>query len=68
MSAFLQVFSDQELAIKACGRVCADMHPLSLPAVPVPPPLSLSAIMREHPEIELQPEWLEAMETDPTLH
>lgn len=68
MSGFVQVISEQEMAIKACGRACTDMHPQSLPAVPAPPPLSLIALMREHPELVIQPEWLDAMEASETIH
>lgn len=68
MSAFVQVISDEDLAIKACGRACADMHPSTLPAVPVPAPLSLLALLREHPDLVLQPEWLEAMDAGETIH
>jgi len=65
---FVQVISDQELAVKACGRACPDMHPLTLPAIPVPPPLSLSALMRAHPDMVFQREWLEAMDAGETIH
>lgn len=68
MSAFLQIISDQEVAVKACGRVCADMKPSTLPALPVSPPLSLLALQREHPEMEFQREWLEAMDAGDTIH
>lgn len=68
MNAFVQVFSDKDVAVKACGRACPDMHPLTLPAIPVSPPLSLSAIMRAHPDIEFQTEWLDAMDADETIH
>ena len=68
MSTFVQVISEQEMAVKACGRACADMGPQSLPAVPIPPPLSLIALMREHPEMVIQPEWLDAMEASATIH
>ena len=68
VSAFVQVISDQEVAVKACGRACPDMHPLTLPAVPVAPPLSLSALMRAHPDLVLQREWLEAMDAGETIH
>jgi len=68
VSAFVQIFSEQEVAIKACGRMCTDMHPLTLPAVPVSPPLSLSALLRAHPDVVLQREWLEAMDAGETIH
>jgi len=68
VSAFVHVISDQEVAVKACGRACADMTPLTLPALPVSPPLSLLALQREHPEIEFQREWLEAMDAGETIH
>jgi hypothetical protein len=44
------------------------MHPLSLPAIPVPPPLSLSALIRAHPDLVIQKEWLEAMDAGETIH
>jgi len=47
MSAFIQVFSEQDLAIKGCGRACADMSPSALPDVPVPAPMSLAALLRK---------------------
>jgi len=68
VSAFVQVISDQEVSVKACGRACPNMHPLSLPAIPVPPPLSLSALMRAHPDMVLKREWLEAMDAGETIH
>jgi len=68
MSAFVHVISDQEVAVKACGRACRNMHPLSLPTLPVPPPLSLLALMRAHPDMEIQREWLEAMDAGETIH
>ena len=68
VSAFVQVISDQEVAVKACGRACPNMHPLSLPAIPVSPPLSLSALMRAHPDMVFQREWLEAMDAGETIH
>ena len=68
MSEFVQVISDQDVAIKACGRACPDMHPLTLPAVPAAPPLSLSALMRAHPDMVFQREWLEAMDAGETIH
>jgi len=67
MSVFVQAVSNRK-AIKACGRACADMDPTTLPAVPVPPPVSLAAILREHPDMMLEPEWLEAMDANPTIH
>lgn len=68
MSAFVQVISDQDVAVKACGRACPDMHPLTLPAVPVAPLLSLSALMRAHPDMVFLREWLEAMDAGETIH
>jgi hypothetical protein len=68
VSGFVQVISDQEVAVKACGRACPDMHPLTLPAIPVSAPLSLSALMRAHPDMEFQREWLEAMDAGETVH
>jgi len=68
MSAFVQVLSDQEMAIKACGRACADMLPQTLPAVQISAPLSLSAVMREHPEFEFDAEWLASLDASPTVH
>jgi len=68
VSAFVQVISDQEVAVKACGRACPDMHPLTLPAVPVSPPLSLSALMRAHPHMVFKREWLAAMDAGETIH
>jgi len=68
MSTIVQVISDGEMAIKACGRACADMRPSTLPLVPVSPLPSLAGLLREHPEAAIQPEWLALMETSPTLH
>jgi len=68
VSGFVQVISDQEVAVKACGRACPDMHPLTLPAIPVSPPLSLAALMRAHPGMVFQREWLEAMDAGETIH
>ncbi len=68
MSAFVHVISDQEVAVKACGRACPDMHPLTLPTLPVSPPLSLLALVRAHPDMEFQQEWLAAMDADETIH
>jgi hypothetical protein len=68
VSGFVQVINDQDVAVKACGRACPDMHPLTLPAIPVAPPLSLSALMRAHPDMVLQREWLEAMDAGETIH
>jgi hypothetical protein len=65
---FVQVISDQDVAIKACGRACPDMHPLTLPVVPVAPPLSLSALLRAHPDMVFLREWLEAMDAGETIH
>lgn len=68
MNAFVQVISEQDVAVKACGRACRDMHPLTLPAIPVSPPLSFLELMRDHPEVEFQVEWLDAMDADETIH
>ena len=68
MSEFVQVISAQEVSVKACGRACPDMNPLTLPAVPVPPPVSLLALMRAHPDLVFQREWLEAMDAGETVH
>ena len=68
MGAFVHVISDKEVAVKACGRACPDMHPQTLPALPVSPPLSLLALMRAHPGMEFQREWLEAMDASETIH
>ena len=68
MSAFVHVISDQEVAVKACGRACPDMHPSTLPALPVLPPLSLLALIRAHPDLVIQREWLEAMDAGETIH
>ena len=68
MSTLVQVISEQDIAVKACGRACPDMHPLTLPVIPVPPPLSLSALMRAYPDMVFRREWLEAMETSETIH
>ena len=68
MNAFVQVIREQEVAIKACGRACPDMHPLTLPAIPVSSPLSLSALLRAHPDVVFQREWLEAMDAGETIH
>lgn len=68
MSTFVQVINDQTATIRACGRACPDMHPSTLPAIPVPPPVSLSAILRAHPDMAIDPEWLEGMEAGETVH
>ena len=68
VSGFVQVISDQEVAVKGCGRTCPDMNPLTLPAIPVSPPVSLSALMRAHPDMVFQREWLEAMDAGETIH
>lgn len=68
MTEFVQVISAEQVAVKACGRACLDMNPLTLPVIPVAPPVSLSALMREHPEIVFQREWLEAMDAGETVH
>lgn len=68
MSEFVQVISAEQVAVKACGRACLDMNPLTLPVIPVAPPVSLSALMRAHPEIVFQREWLEAMDAGETVH
>jgi hypothetical protein len=44
------------------------MHPLTLPAIPVSLPLSLSALMRAHPDMVFLREWLEAMDAGETIH
>ena len=64
----MQVINDQEVAVKACGRACLDMHPLTLPAIPAPPLLSLAALMRAHPDMVFLREWLEAMDAGETIH
>jgi hypothetical protein len=68
VSAFVQVISEQEVAVKACGRACADMQPSTLPVIPLAPPPSLSALMREHPDMVFQKEWLAAMDAGETIH
>jgi hypothetical protein len=68
MGAFLQVISEEEVAVKSCGRVCPDMNPVTLPAIPALPPLSLLAIMREHPDMVFPLEWLAAMDAGGTVH
>jgi len=68
MSVYVQAAGNRNMAIRACGRACADMQPDSLPVVPVPPPVSLAAILRKHPDMTLEPEWLEDMDTSPTVH
>jgi hypothetical protein len=68
VGAFVQVISELQVAVKACGRACTDMQPTTLPAIPVPPPLSLLALMRAHPDIVVPPEWLEAMDASKTIH
>ncbi len=68
MSAFVQVISGQDVAVKSCGRTCADMDPLTLPALPVSPPLSFLELMRADPDMVFQPEWLEAMDAGETIH
>lgn len=68
MTEFVQVISAQEVPVKACGRACLDMHPLTLPVIPVAPPVSLAALMREHPDLVFQREWLEAMDAGETVH
>jgi hypothetical protein len=68
VSAFVQVFSEQQVAVKGCGRVCADMNPSTRPDIPVPPPISLVALMRAHPEMVFEQEWLEVMEASETIH
>jgi hypothetical protein len=64
----MHVISEQDVAVKACGRACPDMHPLTLPALPVSPPLSLLALMRAHPDMVIQQGWLEAMDAGETIH
>jgi len=68
VSAFVQVISEQDVAVKACGRACPDMHPLTLPAIPVSPPLSLLALIRANPDMVFEREWLEAMDAGETIH
>lgn len=68
MSEFVQVISVQEVAVKACGRACLDMNPLTLPVIPLAAPVSLLALMRAHPDFVLQREWLEAMDAGETVH
>ena len=69
VGGFVQVISDQEgVAVKACGRACPDMNPLTLPAIPISPPMSLAAFMRAHPDMVFQREWLEAMDAGETIH
>jgi len=68
VGAFMHVIHEQDVAVKACGRACPDMHPLTLPALPVSPPLSLLALMRAHPDLVIQREWLAAMDADETIH
>lgn len=68
MSGIVQFISEQDVTVKACGRACADMHPSTLPEIPAPPPVSLAALMREHPEFVFQREWLAAMEASETIH
>jgi len=67
MSVFVQAVNNQ-MAIKACGRACADMDPSTRPEIPVPPPISLASLLREHPDMVFEPEWLEALDASPTLH
>ena len=68
MNAFVQIISEQDVVVKGCGRVCENMHPLTLPVLPASPPLSLLALIKENPEIVLRPEWLEAMDAGETFH
>jgi len=68
MGTFVQLVSNQDLAIKACGRACASMDPTSRPELPAIAPLSFSQILREHPEVEFEVEWLDALDTSPTIH
>jgi len=68
MGAFLQVFDERTAVIKACGRICADMNPQTLPVIPIPPPLSFLAMRRAHPDMVIDPEWLAGMETGATVH
>jgi len=68
VSAFLQVISEQDAIVKGCGRVCADMLPTSLPIIPVAPPLSIIALLRERPDMVFRQEWLAAMDTHKTVH
>lgn len=68
MSEFVQVISDQEVAVRGCGRACLDMNPLTLPVIPVAPPVSLAALMRAHPDLVFEREWLDAMDAGETVH
>lgn len=68
MGTFVQVIDDSTAAIKACGRACPDMNPLTLPVIPLLPPMSLLDLMRAHPDVVIDLEWLAAMETDGTVH
>jgi hypothetical protein len=68
VSTFVQMISEEEMATKACGRVCADMRPSTLPVIPLAPPPSLSALMRDNPDIEFQKDWLAAMDAGETIH
>ncbi len=68
MGAFVQVISNEDMAVKACGRACANMHPLALPAIPSSPPLSLLALIKAHPGMVFEKEWLAAMEAGETIH
>lgn len=68
MSAFFQVISEKEAIVKGCGRACADMQPTTLPEIPLAPPLSLLALMREHPDMVIEKEWLAIMEAGETVH
>lgn len=68
MSGFYQVISEQDAIVKGCGRACSDMLPTTLPTIPVAPPISLLAMMRENPEMEIEKDWLAAMAADKTVH
>ncbi len=68
MGAFLQIISDEDMAVRACGRACEDMHPLTRPAIPASPPLSLLALIKAHPDLVFETEWLAAMEAGETIH
>ncbi len=68
MSTFVQIINDQTATIRACGRACPDMRPTTLPEAPPVEFISLSAMMREDPEIALDPSWLEEMDAGETFH
>jgi hypothetical protein len=68
MGAFLQIFNNEEMAVKGCGRACENMHPLTLPAIPASPPLSLLALIKANPGVVFEEEWLAAMDAGETIH